>query len=185
VALLLAGAGMSLAAWMRLEAAGADRELRAARLERAAAEERLGGSLRQAVAAREHSGVHRELVARGIVGAERRLEWSEALQQAGATRRIADLQYRIEPRRALRSAGVVPQRVAAFASTLAFQATVLHEGEVLALLDDLRRAGNAWHAPRRCAIRRNAPNAAGSTAARLRAECEIELITVELRGAPS
>jgi len=64
------------------------------------------------------------------------------------------------------------------------QLALLHEGDLLRFLADLRESGNAYYAVRRCALTRTGQAATGtSIAPRLRAECDIELVTMIDRGA--
>jgi hypothetical protein len=60
----------------------------------------------------------------------------------------------------------------------------LHEGDLFNFLTDLRDTGNAYYAVRRCSISRTgpAPTAAGLVP-RLRADCDIDLITIIDRAA--
>jgi hypothetical protein len=61
---------------------------------------------------------------------------------------------------------------------------LLHEEDLLRFLADLRDSGNAYYAVRRCAIQRTGQAATGTTIApRLRADCDIDLITIVDRAA--
>jgi hypothetical protein len=56
---------------------------------------------------------------------------------------------------------------------------LLHEGDLLGFLRDLRESGNAFYSVKRCAITRTGIAATGtSIVPRLRAECDIDLITI-------
>jgi len=61
---------------------------------------------------------------------------------------------------------------------------LLHEGDLLNFLADLRESGNAYYSIKHCSLSRTgaAPVTAG-LAPRLRAECEIDLITIVDRAA--
>jgi hypothetical protein len=61
---------------------------------------------------------------------------------------------------------------------------LLHEGDLLNFLADLRESGNAYYSIKHCSLSRTgaAPATAG-LAPRLRAECEIDLITIIDRAA--
>ena len=62
--------------------------------------------------------------------------------------------------------------------------SLLHEGDLLGFLHDLRESGNAYYAVRRCAIARTGQAPTGTNIVpRLRAECDIDLITIVDRGA--
>jgi len=177
VAVLLSAIGAALLAWSIRDAAEASRALRAARDEHAVAEKRLAAALRGSDLVREIERTHAELVFRGIVNQERRLEWAESLAKSREARRVAELRFQIEPRRALNASGADGTAVVAFASLLKLQTSLLHEGELLGLLTDLRRDAKALHVPRRCVVQRLTSVGPDAGALRLRAECDIDLIT--------
>jgi hypothetical protein len=64
---------------------------------------------------------------------------------------------------------------------------LLHEGDLLGFLEDLRAAGNAYVSVQKCTVIRSAvggqaPGVATLTP-RLRAECLVDLITIQDAGA--
>ena len=61
---------------------------------------------------------------------------------------------------------------------------LLHEGDLLGFLKDLRDSGNAYYSIKRCNMTRTGTAPTGlSIVPRLRAECEIDLITILDRAA--
>jgi hypothetical protein len=99
-------------------------------------------------------------------------------------RELPDLRYRVERQRLLASVGTKPASVDFYASTMRLEVAALHEGDLFNLLNDLRDTGNAFYAVRRCSIARIGPGpAVAGLAPRLRAECEIDLITIVDRAA--
>ena len=63
---------------------------------------------------------------------------------------------------------------------------LLHEGDLLRFLDDLRNSGNAFYSVQRCAVTRTGQASTGSgLTPRLRADCDIDLVTIIDRGAKS
>ena len=77
-----------------------------------------------------------------------------------------------------------PGTIDFFASTMHVQLDLLHEGDLLRFLGDLRDSGNAYYAVKSCSMRRTGQAATGATITpRLRGSCEIDLITVVDRGA--
>ena len=72
-----------------------------------------------------------------------------------------------------------PANIDFYASTMRVTLALLHEEDLLRFLGDLRNSGNAYYAVKRCAITRTGQAATGAgLVPRLRAECEIDLITV-------
>ena len=77
-----------------------------------------------------------------------------------------------------------PAPVEFYASTMKVQLALLHEEDLLRFLADLRESGNAFYAVRRCELNRTGQPVAGVTmSARLRADCDIDLVTIMDRAA--
>jgi len=183
-ALMLIGAG----AWMitiagmtrvkaqaQLAAAQAERKQNADRLARIAEEER---------EVSEKLDVYKQLKRLNIIGEERRLEWADAVTRIRNERELLDLTYRVDRRKLLKSLPGKPDSVDIFASTMSVQLDLLHEEDLLRFLADLRDSGNAYYSVKSCSVQRTGQAATGLTITpRLRANCDIDLITVMDRGA--
>jgi hypothetical protein len=182
LALLAAGAWLvSSAAEARsraqaqLAAAQAERRLNGDRLARIAEEER---------EVREKLDVYKHLKRLNIIGEERRLEWADAVARIRNQRELLDLTYRVDRQKLLKSVPGKPGSIDFFASTMTVQLDLLHEEDLLRFLSDLRESGNAYYSVKSCDLRRTGQAATGATITpRLRASCEIDLITVLDRGA--
>jgi len=108
-----------------------------------------------------------------IVGEERRLEWLDALARIRSARGLSDLRYQIDPQKPWK--GDRPGTLLEVrSSAMKVEIALLHEGELLRFLDDLRSSGGAYYAVRRCSVHRSP----GKEAQGLRAKCEIDLITM-------
>lgn len=185
-AVLLCAAGAALVAASRYASADANRQLLAARAERAQAHERLASIAQDERAMTERMDVYRKLAEMNILGAERRLDWTESIARIRERRRLPELRYEIAPRRSLQSMPGAPGRVESFASRMQLELGLLHEGDLLGFLRDLRASGNAYYAVNHCAIARAAAvRPAAMLAPRLRAACEIDLITFQDGGSRS
>ena len=173
---LLYVAGESLASARRqFSAAQGERRQNSERLERIAEEER---EVKQKI------DVYRRLKQLSILGEERRLEWADAVGRIRAQRELLDLRYVVERQRLLSSVQGKPGKVDFYASTMKVDLALLHEEDLLRFLGDLRESGNAFYAVRKCTVNRTGQAAAGATMTpRLRAECDIDLITIMDRGA--
>jgi hypothetical protein len=100
------------------------------------------------------------------------------------SRELLDMRYTVERQRVLLSAPGKPANVDFHASTMKVDIALLHEGDLLAFLRDLRESGNAFYAVKRCQITRTGIAATGaSIVPRLRADCDIDLITILDRAA--
>jgi len=186
LALALAAAGALLAWRAERTLGGARRELAAARTELAQVRTRLARLAEDEREVREQLPVYRQLRESGAVGAERRLDWLEAIARSRARRGLLGLRYRIEPQILLRSLAGKPAPVDVYASSLHVQLALVHEEDLQRFLADLRESGGALHVPRQCEIRRASEyEIRRGVAARLSAECRIDLITFLDRAAKS
>ena len=121
-----------------------------------------------------------------ILGEEQRLEWADAVTRIRKERELLDLRYRVDRQQQLFSATGKPANVDFYASRMSVDLALLHEEDLLRFLSDLRDSGNAFYSVRRCAVERTGQAATGvSIAPRLRASCEIDLITIMDRAAKS
>ena len=183
-ALVLLAAG----AWL-VSSAGEARTRAQAQLNAAQAERRQNGDRLARIAeeereVREKLDVYKHLKRLNIIGEERRLEWADAVARIRNQRELLDLTYRVDRQKLLKSLPGKPGSIDFFASTMTVQLDLLHEEDLLRFLSDLRESGNAYYAVKRCDMRRTGQAATGTTITpRLRASCEIDLITVLDRGA--
>jgi hypothetical protein len=177
-AAMIWGADQALKSALRVAAqAQAERQQNGERLARIAEEER---------EVKEKINVYQRLKGLNIIGEERRLEWADAVARIRTQRELLDLRYRVERQRLLLSAPGKPGNVDFFASAMRVEMALLHEEDLLRFLADLRNSGNAFYSVRNCALTRTGPSATGATIApRLRAECNIDLITIIDRAAKS
>lgn len=183
---LLVGAGVALIWWSKQILVGANRQLAAVSAERAQNTERLLRIADEEREVKEKLAVYRRLKGLGILGRERRLEWADAIKRIRSQRGLIDLRYRVAPQKSLVSVAGKPGSIDFYASTMKVNLSLLHEEDLFGFLDDLRASGNAYYAVKRCTLSRTGvPPTAANLAARLRAECDIDLITIVDQGAKS
>jgi hypothetical protein len=182
LALLGAGAGLVWAAGESL--AGARREVAASQADRQQNAERLARIAEEEREVKEKLEVYQQLKQLNIIGEEKRLEWADAMTRIRTQRELLDLRYRVDRQRRIASLPGKPGTVDFFASTMKVDLALLHEEDLLRFLADLRNSGNAYYSTRRCALSRTGQAATGTAIMpRLRAECDIDLITVHDGGA--
>lgn len=184
LSLLLAASGAGLVWSSGQNLAGAKNRLAAARAEHLQTQERLMRIADEEREVKEKLAVYRRLEALGILGPEKRIEWADAIARIRKERELLDLRYRVERQKLLVSVSGKPAPVDFYESTMKVQIALLHEEDLLRFLQDLRESGNAYYSVKHCRIDRAGQQATGSgIAPRLRADCEIELITVLDRAA--
>ena len=182
VALLAAGAGLIY--WTQQSQRLAVQGLGGARAERAQANQRLARIAEEEKEVNDKLEVYRRLKSLHILGEEQRLEWADAMTRIRTARELLDLRYSVGRQQALSSVAAKPNSVDFFASTMKVDIALLHEGDLFTFLRELRESGNAYYAVKRCGITRTGAAATGaSIAPRLRADCDIDLITIIDRAA--
>ena len=183
-ALLLLGAGGGLIWGADAALKAAQRQAAQAQRERQLSTERLARIAEEEREVKEKISVYQHLKALNIIGEERRLEWADAISRIRAQRELIDVRYRVERQRLLLSAPGKPGNVDFYASAMRVELALLHEEDLLRFLNDLRDSGNAYYAVRNCSMSRTGGAGTGATIVpRLRAECNIDLITLIDRGA--
>jgi hypothetical protein len=183
---LLVGTGLALIGFVDSRLGLAQRELAAAKAGRAEASDKLMRIADEEREVRQKLAVYRRLQQLHIIGPERRLEWADTMSRIKADRELLDLRYRVERQSLLVSVPGKPANVDFYASTMKVDIALLHEGDLLRFLEDLRDSGNAYYAVRRCEITRTGQAPTGtSIVPRLKASCDIDLITILDRAAKS
>ena len=185
-AVILLGAGLALIVSSGTTRAGAQRQLAQAEDERKQNTERLARIAEEEREVSEKLDVYKQLKRLNILGEERRLEWADAITRIRTERELLDLSYRVERQKLLKSLPGKPGSVEFYASTMNVSLDLLHEEDLLRVLGDLRNSGNAYYVVKACNVQRTGQAATGATITpRLRAQCEIDLVTVIDRGAKS
>ena len=133
---------------------------------------------------RNKIGRFQALKERGYIGPEKRLDWIETLARIKTSRRIFKLDYEFAPQRPV-DAAIVPGGAAAggfeiMASQMKLELQLLHEGELLTFLAELRDSVQALIQVRSCAIERIPAGATDrGRNAQLKANCTLEWITLK------
>jgi len=83
-----------------------------------------------------------KLVNQGVVGEENRLSWFETIQSTAKKRGMPSVKYSISERKPLSasSLGAQYQGIDVFKSVMTLNIKMAHEGDLFALLNDLRKA---------------------------------------------
>ena len=180
----LAAVGAGLIFWAQGEQRKAARELAASAAQRNQARERLMRIAEEEKEVKDKLAVYLRLKQLHILGEEQRLEWADTMTRIRTGRELLDLRYVVDRQRPLSSIAGNPGSVEFSYSTMKVQIALLHEGDLLAFLRDLRESGNAYYSVRRCTLNRTGAAATGaSIVPRLAAECDIDLVTIIDRAA--
>ena len=183
-AMVLLGAGVWLIKITGEARAKAQTQLTLAQAERRQNADRLARIAEEEREVSEKLDVYKQLKRLNIIGEERRLEWADAVARIRNQRELLDLTYRVDRQKLVKSLPGKPGSVDFFASSMIVQLELLHEEDLLRFLADLRESGNAYYSVKSCGVRRTGQAATGVTITpRLRASCEIDLVTMIDRGA--
>jgi hypothetical protein len=183
-AIVLIGAGLWLIKIAGEARTKAQAQLISAQAERRQNSDRLARIAEEEREVSEKLDVYKQLRRLNIIGEERRLEWADAATRIRNQRELLDLTYRVDRQKLLKSLPGKPGSVDFFASKMTMQLDLLHEEDLLRFLADLRESGNAYYSVKSCSVRRIGQASTGTTInPRLRANCEIDLVTVIDRGA--
>lgn len=178
--LLLVGLGMALPVYLAEEGAARERDrVLQARHQARIRWAQVDGGMENA---RNGAALLRHLSDRGVIGEERRMAYIEGLQEIRRSRGLFNVRWELLPRQSLANPSV-SGRSGAFqpgASRLKFSLPLLHEDDLMGLLDDMGNRLPALVHPLRCRIERMPGEQYPSSEAlmpRLEAACEVDLIT--------
>ncbi len=117
---------------------------------------------------------YEELIKRGYVGPEHRLEWVARIREIKERRKLLAVQYEFSPQHAVEHgvAGGYELR----SSSMKLQMHLLHEDDLLNFLADLKGSVQAYIRVRSCDVERLSGDRQ-IAAAQLKAECLIDWIT--------
>lgn len=118
-----------------------------------------------------------ELLSRGLVGDEKRLEWVDAIRQAQEQRQLAPLSYEIEPQQTVRLESALDLGDYQLqGSRMRLHMDLLHEMDLFNFFDDLRQ--RSYFAVQNCSIKRLGVAAGALGAPTLGADCTLNWITL-------
>jgi len=180
IILLVLGAASLIASGYYLDEASTARD--ATRLTRVAAQERVLRVAEEEREIRDDLVYYEQMGQRGVVGEQSRLDWIESIARIKNDRKLFEIRYNFEAQRPLDYPGLVATGTADFVvSRLKLDMLLLHEGDLLNFLADLQAGIKAHVSVRNCAvtrIERGAAPGATTLQPRLRAECQVDLVSV-------
>lgn len=176
-ALLLIALGSFAAWWSSNDAVLAQRQRDQASSRMLQIEQRLRQVRTEEQELRDRGAIFQRLQQSGIAGEERRLEWTELLDDIQRQLRIPGINYEFGIRKPLDNGGN-PQ-YSYFASPMRIQLHLLHEEDLLRFLSRLQQEAKALVLIRNCTLAPPPGRGIGSDEpAHLVAECELRWITV-------
>lgn len=148
------------------------------------ARSRLDAARRERFTLQESSDTFRTLVERGLLQGERRLDMVELVNALRTRHQLVSLDYEMSPQRPLQlGGGRAFAAVDVLASRVRLRMRALHEGDVIAFIEDLAQSRQGFYPLDRCAMRRIEVSGPESLAPRVEAECAFEWITLKDKNA--
>jgi hypothetical protein len=89
---------------------------------------------------------------KGIVGEEQRLSWIEVLQEVNKRLQLSSMQYEISPQQKAELPLNLPQNIELNVSKMKLSAGLLHEGDLIDLLETLKLRANGFYALDSCEL---------------------------------
>jgi hypothetical protein len=128
---------------------------------------------------KDSSEIFEDLMKRGILQEEGRLDFVERLDRLKTRHRILGLEYEIAPQRPLPLAGgQVFNAVDVLGSRVRIKVAALHEGDALAFLEDLAAPEKGFNPLSRCTLRKVTAGDEATVRARVEADCALEWISL-------
>ena len=148
----------------------------------AEAQARVAAAKRERDDLKASAEIFEDLVRRGILHEESRLDFFERLERLKARHRILGLEFEISAQRPLPlGGGRVFNAVDVLGSHVKLKVLALHEGDALAFLQDLARPGKGFNPISRCALKK-IEAVATPASPRIEADCALEWITLKAKG---
>ena len=180
IVLLALGAACLITSGYFLDAAKAAQG--ATKQSRVAAQERVSRVSEEEREIRDNLVYYEQMRQRGVVGEQSRLDWIESIARIKNERKLFEIKYNFEAQKPLDYPGLVATAGAEFVvSRLKLDMLLLHEGDLLNFLADLQASIKAHVSVRSCnviRVERGAAPSATSLQPRLRAECQVDLVSV-------
>ncbi|WP_025871423.1 hypothetical protein [Methylobacillus glycogenes] len=100
--------------------------------------------------------IYQRLIQQGFIGEERRIEWVDALRNIHQREHLFGIRYSIGAQAPYSLSYIAnPAPFSLYRSVMTLELPMLHEGDILLLLDQLRQTQPAAFLPRDCIITRN------------------------------
>ncbi len=121
---------------------------------------------------------YRELLARGIVGDENRLEWIERINAIRLAHKLYDIRAEISEQKKLDNPATGPDIMV---SRMDISLPLLHEDDLFQLLDGMRAGGHGYFQVKSCNLDRGLPVDRRVLAPTLNSTCALNFYTIRER----
>lgn len=178
LAVLLAIAA-SLILWSRSVEEKARRELDAATAQFHQTKSKLRQVRTEEQEIKDKSALFLALMRSGVLGEERRLDWTEMLRDSQRQLRLPQMSYEFAPQVPLENGA--GGDYAFYVSPMKIHLQLVHENDLIHFLDQVQRTAKALIVVRSCNVGRTSPQGNDTGPGQLSADCALDWITI--RGA--
>jgi hypothetical protein len=178
---ILAGIGTVLVTESFLQSATAD--LDRAKAERSAIQMKLIHATDEEREIRASLVDYQRMRQRGIIGAEHRLDWVDAVKNVKNELGIYDIRYAINAQGPLQYPGLKnPPGVQFLDSRMKIDSDLLHEGDLFNMLAAFRNRLAPYVIVRSCAMKRDPAARPDTYGPHVQAHCDLDLVTIQDSG---
>jgi hypothetical protein len=120
----------------------------------------------------------------GLVGVERRLSWVESLESTNADLQLPAINYKLLPQEEFKRPGFnVPRGVNVKGSIMVLRMDLLHEEDLLTLIEGLKLSINNIFTVESCSITRSSPlsGSLNMKSANLSSNCRLRWVTIDVK----
>ncbi|PKO25846.1 MAG: hypothetical protein CVU35_02095 [Betaproteobacteria bacterium HGW-Betaproteobacteria-8] len=123
--------------------------------------------------------VYQRLIREGFIGEEKRIEWVDNLRTIHQENKLFGINYSIGVQEAYKPGfNLNPGTLALYHSVMKLELAMLHEGDLLLLMDELRARKITPFILRQCEVVKRAGATFDKFAPNLQANCELDWLTV-------
>lgn len=174
---LVAGAG-AIAYGSLISTQEAEAEHRAAAARHAQIDTKLRQVRTEEEEIKNRATLFMHLQERGILGEEKRLDWTELLHDIQRRLRLPDMSYEFAPQKPLEGNG--GGDYAFFVSSMKLHLDLVHEEDLLSFLTGVQNEAKATVLVRGCDVSRRPATETATSLAQLSADCEIDWVTARI-----
>ena len=129
---------------------------------------------------RRYQARYQELVAMGLIGEEKRLEWMESIARIRRERKLFEISYEIAPQQPIATDPSLPTGdFQLLGSRITVRFGLLHEGDLVNFLEDLGKQGTGLYVVQQCLISRAAAAPPEALQPSLDAACTLTWLTLK------
>lgn len=122
---------------------------------------------------------YQQLISQGAVGEERRLEWVDAVRNVHKNEKLFSIKYSIGAQEQYKPAfSLNAGKFNITRSLMKLELAMLHEGDLLTLLNGLSTQQSTPFIVRQCEMTRQNANIGSSLTPNMQAKCELDWITI-------